>query len=230
MVSSSRSGVLGGGEVRADRAGTPLRLASLLYVAVIPLDSVAVLPGRSVTSLAGGVLIGLWLLELMFGGRRRGREMTKRPTAIYIASLAFVAWATLSVAWSINPENSQARVVSYVALALSIPALSRGLRGGSHLPVAVYALAATASSAVLLLGWRTVEDPTLRATVFDNNQNAVSLVLIVGAAFAAVLVTDSYRWRRLGFAIAALICAAGSLATGSKTGLLSLFLRWLWWS
>ena len=128
MVSPSRSGVLGGGEVRADRAGTPLRLASLLYVAVIPLDSVAVLPGRSLTSLVGGALIGLWLLELMFGGRRRRREMAKRPTAIYVASLAFVAWAALSVAWSINPESSQTRVVSYVALALSIPALSRGLR------------------------------------------------------------------------------------------------------
>lgn len=83
-----------------------------LMVVTIPLENVIVLATGSVTKLIGFAAFALGLIALFQGPRLRFRP----PPMFLIAAALFVLWGIASYYWSLLPEVSLSRSVTYVQL------------------------------------------------------------------------------------------------------------------
>lgn len=217
----TRNGRIGADQNKDRCVWGPLRLIALAYVTVLPLDAVSLLPGRSATSALGLLLIAVWVAGLLSGRVTvQGRE---RAGPAYLAVFTFTSWVVISLAWSIDPGNSRPRVWTYVALALTVPAVAHAFRKADDLPLIGYVAGATvlAIQSIRLLesnAQGVAPDPEFRANPLASDPNAASLLLLVGVALGFQIASRSSGKRRWLAWISIVLCALGSLATGSKTG------------
>jgi len=182
--------------VRARRAASstldPGRIAAalvLLGIATIPFDAAAgLVPGA-------GVAKGVWALaalgvalSLVLGERR------PLPRLPLLATIAFLAYAGLTYAWSLEPAATAQRVTSLVLLALlsfTIVWLAAGREERARAAVAAYVAGALVAAAALAV--ERVRGPALppwamvRLTAFGLDQNDLACSLAIAVALLPAL-------------------------------------------
>jgi O-antigen ligase len=78
-----------------------------VFVASIPLDVWSVGEFGSITAVVGALLVAVAGLAVL----RRGR--VRRPTVAHVCLVGFVAWGSLSLAWSLDPDATVQRALTY---------------------------------------------------------------------------------------------------------------------
>lgn len=202
---------------------------------------VLLLPSEEHFPLLGGFLLSRWVglgaifLTLL---RTVATLRLRRPGALHYLMVAVVAWAGFSIVWSVDPDSTITRFVTYMQLLLMvwmIWALAFTERRVRSLLLAyVLGSCAPAISTVkdFLAGRSLAQDYAERGiTVWDTsryaaggiNANDLGLLLALGVPMALYLLAGSRSkiviwicWLQLALALAA------TLLTGSRGGLISL--------
>ena len=87
----------------------------LFYVAAMPFENLAIIPGLTTFSRTIGVLaFAIGLLSVI-----TTRSVVRFPLAI-LPLFLFVAWSSLSLAWTIDPELTEIRAITYWLLLIFV--------------------------------------------------------------------------------------------------------------
>ncbi len=199
-----------------------LTLAGLLYLTTIPLDATSLLGGISVTAAVGMLVLVAWLFSLL--ASERIPTPTRETRLLTFVVVSFSIWILIRFPASYDVGFFPGRTATYLALALTIPALARAFRYGTQAPIVAFTIGSTATSLVLLtkLVGNATTDQDFRSTGLGLNENQAACLLAVGVVFAVILAARYTGMRRILLLVAALTCAAGVLSAGSKTGLIAI--------
>jgi O-antigen ligase len=240
----TRSGAAGPARnpVRARRAAPsaldPGRIAAalvLLGIATIPFDAAAgLVPGAGVAKAVWALAALGVALSLVLGERR------PLPRLPLLAAIAFLSYAGLTYAWSLEPAATAQRVTTLILLALlsfTIVWLASGREERVRAAVAAYVAGALVAAAALaferargtgLPSWAMV-----RLTAFGLDQNDLACSLAIAVALLPALPGRARRpgpgrgpragparrtdiRRGLGVALLALVLGTATLFPGSR--------------
>lgn len=82
-----------------------------VFVFVMPWENAVPIPGvGSITRLVGALSFGAALVHVVMTGRLRP------PSWFQVFALLFLAWAALTLFWTVDPEATQVRVLTYTQL------------------------------------------------------------------------------------------------------------------
>lgn len=212
---------------RTRRRDRVVEYVGLAYVFSTPLDLIS-LPVRSPTTILGALLIALWLVRSI----RRGGQLPKHGWAIGLG-LLFVAWASLTSAWSVVPDVSVSQAISTAMLLLA--AIAIGSVFGTRLQRPAWALllgSLVLAGSTLLIGGQQVyyvqgaAQVSAQYTFSDIDQNALSLHLVLGCAAAlfllrrrATLVGRLLLLVMVGVLVATVLLVGSRSAIGSLIGM-----------
>jgi O-antigen ligase len=202
----------------------PVTVAFGAYAFVLPFDSVGVVAdtgGATVTRLVGIVTAGVLLAAGVVQQR-----MVRPPVAALWVGLLFL-WGIMTLAWAVNLELAQGRLVTVVSLvamylaAVSFRVSEEDLRTVCVLTMLGGALAATAG---VILGFEAdgprVARGTLAVAGLEANPNGVAQSLMLPLAMAAGLFLGSRRISVKAIAIAGVgAIGAGIFLTMSRASL-----------
>ena len=202
-----------------------LRFTAIAYLASIPLDAQALLPGRSWSSIFGSLMIASWLLNALLS--RTGTPSSQRTAvALYASIAAFLVWILLKYPFAWEPELGLEPATTFIAVSLSVLALRRAFTDGRRTPI-IAVIVGTSSLSLLLIMQALVLSATAtdyRATSLDLNQNQAAVIIAVGLLFTCLLLLELASKQRLLALMLVVLQAAGVLTTGSRTGFLVLIL------
>ena len=201
---------------------------SLLLIFVIPLENSIVLPGFGTIARSIGLLAtGAWVIELFRSGRLR------RLNLFHVSVLLFVGWNLLSFFWSIDPERSYDRIVTYMQLFVMVlliwdlyPNLSALRRG---LQAFVFGCLGAVLSVFGALAAGNAEGINERYSASGFDQNFIGTILAIGISLAWFLTQDDGGPRgrygplvRIVNVLYIPAAVAAVLLTGSRTASLAL--------
>jgi len=197
-------------------------LGLLGLIALIPFDSVASLvPSNTLTltSLAGMVVMGGWLVHLLV---RRSRLRLSGPGLLL---LAYVLFALLSLSWTADPERSLPQVKTLVQLLLLYVMAVNLLTTPQALERAldVLLVATTMVSLLVLVQYdpATAARGSLESGGKSTDPNYLAATLIAPAVAAVALGAARGRLGWLRFAAFGSLGLA-TVVTGSRGGLLAM--------
>ena len=209
------------------RPSPVLQGASVVYIFCIPLDAIRVDLGRSVTFVAGVVLVAIWMLERLprspsFRGTASGAAGSSGAlTWVAVVFATWLTWRLVSSLWASDDERAVTSLLAFALLALVTVALVDGMRTGSTLhPVAFVGAAAILAIATLTSSG---SPGAVQRTAWALNENSNAMILAVGATWSLLLAsTLGKRWAAVLFTGTAILIAAAAVSTGSRSGLLGL--------
>ena len=204
-----------------------VEFVALAYLFSTPLDLIA-LPVRSPSTVLGGLLIVVWLIDSL----RLGRRLPRHGWTLGFGVL-FVSWSALTTAWSVVPAVSEQQAISTAMLFLA--AIAIGSVFGDRLRRPAWALLGGSmllAASTLVFGGRSVyyvqglADVSAQYTFNDIDQNALSLHLVLGCAAAlfllrrqATFVTKLVVIVMIGVLVSTVLLVGSRSAMGSLIGM-----------
>ncbi|HIK30746.1 MAG TPA: O-antigen ligase family protein [Oscillatoriales cyanobacterium M59_W2019_021] len=196
---------------------------SLLAIFAVPWENLSLIGGLGSISRIIGVLVGLcWLAAMAVRGRVRP------PHLFHFVFLVFILWNTLSVCWSVAPERSIDRSLTYwqllvfVYLLWDIYTTQTKIRWGLQAYilgcyVTIYSLVGSFSSGA-----------ATRYSAEGFNSNVAGMILALGISIAWYLAlfdedgqkNQVFKWMNLAYIPLSLLCI---LLTGSRSALMGAF-------
>ena len=202
------------------------------YVVVVPLGSAAVSPvalplvPETLSSALAGAVVAAVIVEFVIWPERRA----SLPSGARLW-LAFLGFAALSHAWSINRTETATDVTalgSLIAMAAIVSARRFSRRDLDVLQSSLIVSAAM-SGLIAVYQWRTdtldvSESVAGRFALVgdDPNHTAAALLLPAGAALVAALESSERASRRVAAAVAFALAGVAVVLTASRGGLLAL--------
>jgi O-antigen ligase len=183
-------------------------------------------PALSFTKLAGLVLVSAWVARIATRPAENERLLlTAHPVLSYVL-LAFLTWVLLSSTWAENPSEALTEGSRYVLVAILYvivyTAVSTRDSATRVLAALIAAAAITSAYGLILRPEGNLENVSrLTSTIRDPNVLAAILVAGFSLAVAAFLALRGAPGPRLAAGIAAALCAAALLLTGSRGGIIS---------
>ena len=193
---------------------------------VIPWEEMAVIPGmETVAKTLGYFAIGSSFLAVAMESRIR------RPPLAFLPLTLVVVWNFLSIVWSVNPDASMSRELTYLSL-LTFTWMIWEF-GDSEKRICwmfrAYLLGCCVALTTMFFSYVSGggvgrSDELERFTGGDLNENDIATVLNIAIPFAAYLASRASRGTRIRTAYWAFIpvAAIGVLLTGSRMGVLVL--------
>lgn len=216
-------------------------LAALITAAVL-LVPVAVMPDlldrfhvvkESLMRAEAFVSAFLLAAAMAFGGRVRFRQMAG-DRFLFLAIGSAVAWTCMATVTSTDRTVSVDSLVSVVASALVFFAVWYAAPAIGTIILDLLVVAAAINAALAALQEFAMFDPFLhddpnlpqhlKATGLIGNPNVVGSWMALAAVILAVACTRFRGWRRLLYAMGALIAGAGVLVSLTRTALIALVL------
>lgn len=189
-----------------------------VFVAAIPLTSAVTIASIGTLGKVAGIVFAAPGLALILA---RGARV--RLHGAHLVLIAFVAWASASLLWSIEPTESSRHVLTLIALLVMMLLLWEFApeRRDVLALMEAYVLGAYVPVAVLL--WTAATNPIElnRYTVSDTHPNSIAFVLALGIPLACYLSAEgSRRWPLLHrlYPVGAI---AGILLTASRSALVT---------
>lgn len=225
------------------RSATPQDLGSTLdRIAFYCLGLlIFTIPWEEQFPLLGGFMISRWVGLLAAGCtalRILGTQRIRKPSGLQYWMLGFVAWSALSMIWSMDPDNTAARLGTNVQLLVMVVLIwelagtERRIMGvlmayvlGTYVSATStiynFLVGRTAAQIRLELGHNASEEQRYTASGF--NENALGILLVLSIPMSLYLL--SRRHSRLssyvlGFQI--IVAVTAILLTGSRASLLAL--------
>ena len=88
---------------------------TLFTILLMPWESFLVLPGIGTASrLVGMITAAFWLMTVLFTGTFR------KPTPFHMVAFLFFLWNAVTILWSFDPEETVARTMTYIQLAIFV--------------------------------------------------------------------------------------------------------------
>ena len=192
----------------------PTQVIALIYVASLPFDSLEVF-GRSLP-----FVLGLCYLLVALPLRLTARTSTLpacAPIGSVLPSIAFVAYCAFTYFWSITPDQSLSRVTT-LAVLISTFWLLTGDIGDLQKAVPVAFVAGALLAALFVLTASASIDGRRTA---NGNANDVALALMVALGCSVWLAVETRGTSRILGVGAIPVLLAGTVATGSRSAVLS---------
>jgi O-antigen ligase len=201
---------------------------SLLLIFIIPWENSVILPGLGRISRVVGLGVGLfWLGTVVINGRIR------QPRPFHLLCLLYFFWHGFTLLWSVDPNTTLSRIVTYAQLAVLIFMIWDLFLTRAHLLAGLQAYVLGASISALdtignyLAGISRGATPRYTATGFNPNGLAMMLVLALPVAWylaVAYNASDGRKQHILKIINYTFIPVAifAILLTGSRTVLFSL--------
>lgn len=185
--------------------------AACAYIATVPFDGTPVF-GRSLPFITGAVYVFVAVVDRLAGpsGRQRRPASAAAPALL---ALAFIAFNGLSYYWSVAPDLTFARLVTYGTLFVTSWLLAMDLPRLRYQVPAAYAVGAFVLAITVILAPESMDS---RRTA-NGNANDVALLLLLGVACAVWLVVNSRGVRRWLTASAVPVLLLATIQTGSRT-------------
>lgn len=212
----------------AARPGRLTVISAYLYLAMIPLNSLTV-PGIgsagggvSVAAASGLALVVAWGVDLAVRGWPRAAD--HRRTWLFTAIVLYVVLVLARVPSSPSVDAALTSARTVLGLALTVPAIGSILSAAGIRPLKVFAGASTILAVNLIVEMATLGDTLDRATAWKLNENQAARLAALGFVACGALVIEDWSFRRsekLAWATASIVCVAGAMSTGSRTGLVS---------
>ena len=202
---------------------TPARLRGLLatdlsaflalaYCTALPFDFLTV-AGRSLPFWIGIVYVVVHLANHAYG---RSRARTQ-PSAPIVLAFAYLCWCTVSLFWTIEGDQTLARVFTLAQVVLIAALLSADLPRVLHLVPTGYSLI---SSILAVMVLRSSESITGRRTALGD-ANEVALTLFVGSALSLWAASGARGLGRALWIALGILQVLAALATGSRSSLIA---------
>lgn len=199
----------------------------LAFVASIPAEAALIVPQfGSLSRVIGAVLVMLVALDFSTRGR-----VWPGGLATWCA-WGFAAWALLTIAWSLDPQLSVERAVTYVQLALMFSVLLAYADSASRVDqlLTAYVLGALLTSVSVFISFRAINLVALAATTtdvrvsaFGVNPNEQGLTLVAALPWAAYFARGHARRLVRLIALAAVPCLAlATILTASRAAFIAL--------
>lgn len=200
-------------------------LGMVLFTAASFLDVASSSGSFSGTKVIGLVLAASWLARL---GTRRGADLARfvsDNTALTVAMLAMLGWATISFTWAFSGSTALSGAASYAQDILLVPIMYSAVRRREH---AVWLVTAFVVGSVLSGAYGLIHatssgiDAGRLTGTTDSNFEAATLAAAIPLLISLMgVIRRSARLKVLAV-IGVLVLFAGLVETLSREGLLSL--------
>ena len=184
----------------------------LVFVALVPFEDTAVLPGVGTLSRACAIVFaGVYAIP------RIGRLV---PGALPLAGWAFVAWAAFSLTWAVDPVTARGPLETLIQLAVIAFLIADVVIRDStvvRLIVWVYSLSAAASAAIGIAAYvgGSVDVGARLAAI--GGQNPAQFASLLLPAFIFGLHELANRRRPVVSGLVTLLCMAGIVLSGTRS-------------
>lgn len=197
---------------------------SLGMIFIIPWEGIAYLESVGTASrIAGLAVAGFWILTVLVTGSFRWLQV------FHVVTVLFVLWNGMSVAWSLDPEVTWRRTLTYLQLCGMVVILWDIYTTPSSIRTAMqaYVLGAFVTVGSVLNVYLSASEELRRYAADDVNSNAVGLILALGIPIAWYLALfEKYRlrsyWLRLLNYAYIPSAFVGIMLTGSRAAIFGL--------
>ncbi|MBI4902864.1 MAG: O-antigen ligase family protein [Acidobacteria bacterium] len=195
--------------------------AAWLLAFATPWDDMIILPGEIQLTRVLSLLVGaLWIVSAAQRGRMRS------PMRIHLFMAAFLAWSVLTYFWSVDPERTARRSLSYLQLMILAWVIYQSAESLSRYRSLLQACLLGNTVLVGFVFKAYIEGQLWgegRYTANGVNPNDLAGSLAVGIPMAWwLLTTGSRAWWAVFNWLYMLAAASAIVLTGSRTGLLAL--------
>ncbi len=202
-----------------------------IFTAFLPFEMLGALRGLpSVARLLGGIVLAACVLAVVAGHRLRPLR------AVVIMQIVFVAWAVLTWAWTMAPDDTQewcVRILLNLIFAILVWefAVTYGQQRWILRSFLIGLLVPLSLTLATFAGFYhmdvNMEGEAVRLTGGGNDQNYLAMILSMGIVMAIYFATTSSgldRWLRPFYWTFSALAAISAMLTGSRGGLVCLVL------
>jgi O-antigen ligase len=191
---------------------------------MVPLEDVLVIPGFSTwIFVISAVAMAMSLLVLISGKRLRSVS----PVLLQLG--VFVAWCCASLIWSVGPEATFFRVITYLSLLLFLWMISEFTDSKRQLlwVMRSYFLGCCVSLVMVLVafvqhGEFALDDTRYSYSESSGNPNSLASQLDIAVIVAVYLAVNTKAKRRIVYWVSIPLLCFGVLLSGSRTGTIAL--------
>jgi O-antigen ligase len=209
----------------------PVEVAVGLFALIMPFDSIALIGNDSSSGRTITWFVGAGAAVVLIASGLAGRRL-KRPPEATFWWIGFSAWATMTIAWAVEPQMVEQRLPTLVALLLLYVAATCMQFSQKEIFWICVLTVLGGCTAALYASYNFYQghlfhSHDLRATILigdrqtDPNTFAASLLLPISLAIGGFLSFKRRMWM-LASLSATILLGMGILLTGSRGGLLSL--------
>ncbi|MCP4420167.1 MAG: hypothetical protein GY805_26480, partial [Chloroflexi bacterium] len=199
---------------------------SVIFIFTIPWEGITIQGLGSVARLAGLPAFAVWINSILFSGKIR------RPHPFHLIVALFLLWNIVTLFWTVNVDETMARLETYVQLALLVWLIWDLFTTSEEVKIGHQAYVLGAYVSV----WSTISNYLAgnttgnsgRYTGFGFNSNGLAMILVIGLPIAWHLAVSSsadeskkgsfLRFINYGYVLPALFAI---LLTASRTAVLS---------
>jgi O-antigen ligase len=171
---------------------------------------------------AGLLLFLSWFAASTTRRHRYNRSLLAHHTLFAVALIAWVTWSALSVSWAQSSGTAFSSTYRLALDALLMPIVFAAIRKRSHFVWIVGAFIFGSALSALLGLAQSSTGARLAGGIGDPNDEAAVLVAALALAAGVAGIWARGSTKRFCALAAAAICLAGTLATGSRGGLIAL--------
>lgn len=187
----------------------------MAYVFTVPLDILPVAAGRSVQPPVAALFLTIWVFS------KAQKALIRVPSAALGALYGIVFWSFASTFWSAAPAKTLIGATSLAFQILVFVALCDTLPRHFHASFRALALSSFTLACVVLSRPADALQGG-RASVAGVDENTLAMVLSVGFASCLHLLFQGRGRTAWFWAFASAVCAAATVHTGSRTGVIAL--------
>ncbi len=199
----------------------PLQVLACAYAISLPLDELTQITDRSIPALVGFLLVCCVAFDLLSRhavfGKPQWQVFNAGGRRVIWIAFAFVTYAALTLAWSINSASSISRELTFVSLFASVICMAYAVPRRTSI-FAFCVFISTLLLALLTIASLLTETSRIFGDAFNLNLNDLAGELAFGLAFALVLLRETTGPRRMFLVLGSVLILIACLVTGSRTG------------